>query len=44
MDVKRLTFDLAVYEVQVTDNWAGPDYAKEHFEKGAFIIQTRFKL
>jgi hypothetical protein len=38
MDVKRLTFDLAVYEVQVTDNWCAPDYAKEHFEKGAFII------
>lgn len=38
MDVKRLTFDLAVYEVQMTDNWASPDYAKEHFEKGAFII------
>ena len=44
MDVKRLTFDLAVYEVSVTDNWTTPDYAKEHFEKGAFIIQTRFKL
>lgn len=38
MDVKRLTFDLAVYEVSMTDNWASPDYAKEHFEKGAFII------
>jgi hypothetical protein len=38
MDVKRLTFDLAVYEVSVTDNWCAPDYAKEHFEKGAFII------
>lgn len=38
MDVKRLTLDLAVYEVSVTDNWATPDYAKEHFEKGAFII------
>ena len=38
MDVKRLTFDLAVYEVSVTDNWAAPDYAKEHFEKGTFIV------
>lgn len=38
MDVKRLTFDLAVYEVSMTDNWAGPDYAKEHFEKGVFIV------
>ena len=38
MDVKRLTFDLAVYEVSVTDNWATPDYAKEHFEKGVFIV------
>lgn len=38
MDVKRLTFDLAVYEVSVTDNWALPDYAKEHFERGAFIV------
>ena len=38
MDVKRLTFDLAVYEVSMTDNWASPDYAKEHFEKGAFIV------
>ena len=38
MDVKRLTFDLAVYEVSVTDNWCAPDYAKEHFEKGAFIV------
>lgn len=38
MEVKRLTFDLAVYEVSVTDNWAGPDYAKEHFEKGVFIV------
>ena len=38
MDVKRLTFDLAVYEVSVTDNWGAPDYAKEHFEKGAFIV------
>lgn len=38
MEVKRLTFDLAVYEVSVTDNWCAPDYAKEHFEKGAFII------
>ena len=38
MDVNRITFDLAVYEVQVTDNWAAPDYAKEHFERGAFIV------
>lgn len=38
MDVKRVVFDLAVYEVQVTDNWASPDYAKEHFEKGVFIV------
>lgn len=38
MDAKRLTFDLAVYEVAVTDNWASPDYAREHFEKGVFII------
>lgn len=38
MDEKRLTFDLAVYEVSVTDNWASPDYAKEHFEKGVFIV------
>lgn len=38
MDVNRLTFDLAVYEVQVTDNWCAPDYAKEHFEKGVFIV------
>ena len=38
MDVKRVTFDLAVYEVSMTDNWAAPDYAKEHFEKGAFIV------
>jgi hypothetical protein len=38
MDVKRLTFDLAVYEVSMTDNWCAPDYAKEHFEKGAFIV------
>lgn len=38
MDVERLTFDLAVYEVSVTDNWCAPDYAKEHFEKGAFIV------
>ena len=38
MDVKRLTFDLAVYEVGSTDNWGTPDYAKEHFEKGVFIV------
>lgn len=38
MDVKRLTFDLAVYEVSMTANWTGPDYAKEHFEKGIFIV------
>ena len=38
MDVNRITFDLAVYEVQMTDNWASPDYAKEHFEKGVFIV------
>lgn len=38
MEIKRVVFDLAVYEVSMTDNWAGPDYAKEHFEKGAFII------
>lgn len=38
MDVKRLTFDVAVYEVQVTDNWCAPDYAKEHFETGVFIV------
>lgn len=38
MDVKRLTFDLAVYEVSVTDNWCAPDYAKEHFEQGVFIV------
>ena len=44
MDVTRLTFDLAVYEVSMTDNWCAPDYAKEHFEMGAFIVQTRFKL
>ena len=38
MDVKRVVFDLAVYEVSMTDNWASPDYAKEHFEKGVFIV------
>ena len=38
MDAKTLTFDLAVYEVSVTDNWGAPDYAKEHFEKGVFIV------
>lgn len=38
MDVKRLTLDLAVYEVSITDNWATLDYAKEHFEKGVFIV------
>lgn len=38
MEEKRLTFDLAVYEVAVTDNWASSDYAKEHFEKGVFIV------
>lgn len=38
MEVKRLTFDLAVYEVGSADNWVTSDYAKEHFEKGAFII------
>lgn len=38
MGVNRITFDLAVYEVQMTDNWASPDYAKEHFEKGVFIV------
>ena len=38
MNVKRVVFDLAVYEVQVTDNWCVPDYAKEHFEKGVFIV------
>lgn len=38
MDVNRLTFDLAVYEVSVTDNWCAPDYAKEHFEQGVFIV------
>ena len=38
MDAKTLTFDLAVYEVSATDNWASPDYAKEHFEKGVFIV------
>lgn len=38
MDVKRVVFDLAVYEAQVTDNWVTPDYAKEHFEKGVFIV------
>ena len=38
MDVKRLTFDLAVYEVDSSANWATPDYAKEHYEKGVFIV------
>lgn len=38
MDVKRLTFDFAVYEVSMTANWTGTDYAKEHFEKGVFIV------
>lgn len=38
MEIKRVVFDVAVYEVQVTDNWCAPDYAKEHFEKGAFIV------
>lgn len=38
MDVKRVVFDLAVYEVQLTDNWCAADYAKEHFEKGVFIV------
>ena len=38
MDVKKVTFDLAVYEVGSTDNWVTPDYAKEHFEKGVFIV------
>lgn len=38
MGVNRITFDLAVYEVQMTDNWAAPDYAKEHFENGVFIV------
>ena len=38
MDVKRVTFDLAVYEVGSSDNWVIPDYAKEHFEKGAFLV------
>lgn len=38
MDVKRLTFDLAVYEVSMADNWCAPDYAKEHFEKGVFVV------
>lgn len=40
MDVKKVTFDLAVYEVSGTDNWCAPDYAKEHFEKGAFIVHN----
>lgn len=38
MDAKRLTFDLAVYEVGSSDNWCAPDYAKEHFEQGAFVV------
>lgn len=38
MEIKRAVFDLAVYEVQVTDNWCVPDYAKEHFEKGVFVV------
>lgn len=38
MEIKRVVFDVAVYEVQMTDNWAAPDYAKEHFENGAFIV------
>jgi hypothetical protein len=38
MDVKRVTFDVAVYEVGSTDNWSIPDYAKEHFERGLFIV------
>ena len=38
MEAKRLTLDLAVYEVGLSDNWCAPDYAKEHFEKGAFIV------
>lgn len=38
MDVNRITFDLAVYEVGSSDNWCAPDYAKEHFEQGAFVV------
>ena len=38
METKRVTFDLAFCEVKVTDNWVAPDYAKERFEKGAFIV------
>ena len=38
MDVNRVVFDLAVYEVSMSDNWCAPDYAKEHFEKGVFIV------
>lgn len=36
--MERITIDLPIVKVNVTDNWSSCDYGKEHYEEGLFII------
>ena len=36
--MERITIDLPIVKVNVTDNWCGCDYGKEHYEVGLFVI------
>lgn len=35
---KKITIELPIVKVNVADNWLGCDYAKEHYNKGLFIV------
>lgn len=35
---ERITIELPIVKVEVADNWLGCDYAKEHYNKGLFIV------
>lgn len=36
--MERITIDLPIVKVKVSDNYLGSDYAKEHYEAGLFLI------
>ena len=36
--MERITIELPIVKVNVTDNWCGCDYGKEHYEVGLFVI------
>lgn len=36
--MERITIDLPIIKVKVSDNYLGSDYAKEHYEEGLFLI------